>query len=232
MTPGIPLPYLPSNDDWVAITLVVCFLLSSYVLSRSRKFLLQLLKEFVLHRERISLFAIATASDMRYLLLLIGQTCILSGICLHCHFCSQHPELPLRVPSYLLLALYGGSVLLYVVCKWLLYTWTGWIFFDRQRRSLWIESYSTLLYYAGFTLFPFLLLLLYSCAGYANALPIGIALLVLLKILTFYKWFKLFCSNLHGCSLLFLYFCTLEIVPCLVCFKGMGELTDYLIINF
>lgn len=232
MMSGIPIPYIPAADDWVAVTLVVCFLLSAYVLSRSRKFLLQLIKEFVLHRERISLFAIATSADMRYLLLLIGQTCMLAGVCLHCYFCRLHPELPAHVPSYLLLLFYGGCMLLYVLLKWLFYLWVGWIFFDKKRRSLWLESYSTLLYYAGFALFPILLFVLYSGRGLVEVLPVGLFLLAILKILTFYKWFKLFCNHLYGCSLLFLYFCTLEIVPCFVWFKGMGELTDYLIINF
>ena len=57
----------------------VLFFLSAYVLSRSRRFLLQLVKDFLLHRERTSIFATSTAGDMRYLLLLILQTCILSG---------------------------------------------------------------------------------------------------------------------------------------------------------
>lgn len=232
MTTAIPLPYSPATDDWVAATLVFCFLLSSYVLSRSRKFLVQLIKEFVFHRERISLFAIATSSDLRYLLLLIGQTCLLAGICLHCHFCHHYPELPAHLPTYLLLSLYGGCMLLYVLFKWLLYLWVGWIFFDKRIRSQWLENYSTLLYYAGFALFVSLLFVLYTGRGSTGAFWVGLSLLGLLKVMTFYKWFKLFCNHLYGCSLLFLYFCTLEIVPCFVWYKGMDELTQFLIIKF
>lgn len=78
-TEGIPIPYSPRMDDGITVVLLCCFFLSAYVLSRSRKFLLQLVKDFLLHRERTSIFATSTAADMRYLLLLILQTCILVG---------------------------------------------------------------------------------------------------------------------------------------------------------
>lgn len=75
---SVPIPYSPRMDDGITIVLLCCFFLSAYVLSRSRRFLLQLVKDFLLHRERTSIFATSTAGDMRYLLLLILQTCILS----------------------------------------------------------------------------------------------------------------------------------------------------------
>ena len=68
---GVPIPYSPRMDDGITIVLLCCFFLSAYVLSRSRRFLLQLVKDFLLHRERTSIFATSTAGDMRYLLLLI-----------------------------------------------------------------------------------------------------------------------------------------------------------------
>ncbi len=67
---GIPIPYSPRMDDGITVILLCCFFLSAYVLSRSRRFLLQLVKDFLLHRERTSIFATSTAGDMRYLLLL------------------------------------------------------------------------------------------------------------------------------------------------------------------
>ena len=77
---GITIPSSPRMDDAVEGILLGCFFLSAYVLSRSRKFLLQLVKDFLLHRERTSIFATSTAADMRYLLLLILQTCVLSVV--------------------------------------------------------------------------------------------------------------------------------------------------------
>ena len=119
---GVPIPYSPRMDDGITIVLLCCFFLSAYVLSRSRRFLLQLVKDFLLHRERTSIFATSTAGDMRYLLLLILQTCILSGVCIF-NYCNDiQPELVHHVPPFVLLGLYIGISLLYLFLKWILYS--------------------------------------------------------------------------------------------------------------
>ena len=42
---GIPIPYSPKLDDGITVLLLCCFFMSAYVLSRSRKFLVQLVKD-------------------------------------------------------------------------------------------------------------------------------------------------------------------------------------------
>ena len=64
-TEGIPIPYSPRMDDGITVVLLCCFFLSAYVLSRSRKFLLQLVKDFLLHRERTPIRAICCCSSCR-----------------------------------------------------------------------------------------------------------------------------------------------------------------------
>ena len=83
---GIPIPYSPKLDDGITVLLLCCFFMSAYVLSRSRKFLVQLVKDFLLNRERTSIFAATTATDMRYMLLLILQTCVLASVCTFNYF--------------------------------------------------------------------------------------------------------------------------------------------------
>lgn len=229
---GIPIPYSLRLDDGITVILLCCFFLSSYVLSRSRKFLLQLVKDFLLHRERTSIFATSTATDMRYLLLLILQTCVLSGVYFFNYFNEISPGLVDHAPPSALLGMYVGISLLYLFFKWLLYSFLGWIFFDGSTTSLWIESYSTLLYYLGLALFPCVLFIVYFGLSLQITVIIGLFLLLSTKILILYKWVKLFCNNLYGGLLLILYFCALEIIPCLVLYQGMIELNDFLITKF
>ena len=228
---GIPIPYSPRMDDGITILLLCCFFLSSYVLSRSRKFLLQLVKDFLLHRARTNIFATSTATDMRYLLLLILQTCVLAGVAIFNYFSDVQPELVQHVPPFLLLSIYIGVCLLYLFLKWLVYSFLGWIFFDESTTSLWLESYSTLLYYLGFALFPFVLFIVYFDLSLQLTIIIGLVLAFFAKILMFYKWLKLFCDNLYGGLLLILYFCALEIMPCFMLYQGMMQLNDFLIIK-
>lgn len=231
-TEGIPIPYSPRMDDGITVILLCCFFLSAYVLSRSRKFLLQLAKDFLLHRERTSIFTTSTAADMRYLMLLILQTCILAGVCIFCCFNDMQPEAVHRMPPGLLLGIYIGVCLLYLCLKWMIYSFLGWIFFDENVTTLWVESYSTLLYYLGFALFPFALFIVYFDLSLQLTIIIGLILAFFTKILMLYKWIKLFCNNLYGGLLLILYFCALEIMPCFVLYQGMMQLNDYLIIKF
>ena len=169
---------------------------------------------------------------MRYMLLLILQTCVLASVCTFNYFVDVRPELGEHVSPYVLLGAYLALALLYLFWKWVTYSFLGWIFFDASRTGLWMESYSTLLYYLGFTFFPFALFLVYFDLSLQATVIIGLFLVFFTKILMLYKWIKLFCGNLYGILLLILYFCALEIIPCFIMYRGVLQLNDYLIINF
>ena len=229
---GTPISYSPRTDDAIALTLLVCFFLSSIALARGKKFLSQQVKDFVLHRERTSIFDSSTAADVRYLLVLVLQTCVLSGITFLNYFHDTCPALMDHVSSLLLLGIYVGFCLAYFLLKWLLYMFLGWTFFDKNKTNIWLESYSTLIYYAGFALFPFVLFLVYFDLSLTNLLIIGTIILIFAKILMFYKWIKLFFHQFGALFLLILYFCALEILPCLLLYQGMIQINNILLIKF
>lgn len=229
---GTPISYSPRTDDAIALTLLVCFFLSSIALARGKKFLSQQVKDFVLHRERTSIFDSSTAADVRNLLVLVLQTCVLSGITFLNYFHDTCPALMDHVSSLLLLGIYVGFCLAYFLLKWLLYMFLGWTFFDKNKTNIWLESYSALIYYVGFALFPFVLFLVYFDLSLTNLVIIGSIILIFTKILMFYKWIKLFFHQFSGLFLLILYFCALEIVPCLLLYQGMIQMNNILLIKF
>ncbi len=229
---GTPISYSPRTDDAIALTLLACFLLSSIAMARGKKFLSQQVKDFMLHRERASIFDSSTAADVRYLLVLVLQTCVLSGITFLNYFHDTCPALMNHVSPLLLLGIYVGFCLAYFLLKWLLYMFLGWTFFDKNKTNMWLESYSALIYYVGFALFPFVLFLVYFDLSLTNLVIIGSIILIFTKILMFYKWIKLFFHQLSGLFLLILYFCALEIVPCLLLYQGMIQMNNILLIKF
>ena len=229
---GTPISYSPRTDDAIALTLLACFFLSSIALARGKKFLSQQVKDFVLHRERTSIFDSSTAADVRYLLVLVLQTCVLSGITFLNYFHDTCPVLMDHVSSLLLLGISVGFCLAYFLLKWLLYMFLGWTFFDKNKTNVWLESYSALIYYVGFALFPFVLFLVYFDLSLTNLVIIGSIILIFTKILMFYKWIKLFFHQFSGLFLLILYFCALEIVPCLLLYQGMIQMNNILLIKF
>lgn len=122
---GMELPYQLRSDWMVTSVLFLCFILVSYVLAHGKKHLEQQFKNFALSKERASLFDDTTASDVRYTLVLILQTCILSGFCVYDYF-SDHDLLLFRtVPHCLLLSIYIGYVVFFFVIKWLLYSFVN-----------------------------------------------------------------------------------------------------------
>ena len=229
---GTPISYSPRTDDAIALTLLACFFLSSIALARGKKFLSQQVTDCVLHRERTSIFDSSTAADVRYLLVLVLQTCVLSGITFLNYFHDTCPALMDHVSSLLLLGIYVGFCLAYFLLKWLLYMFLGWTFFDKNKTNIWLESYSALIYYVGFALFPFVLFLVYFDLSLTNLVIIGSIILIFTKILMFYKWIKLFFHQFSGLFLLILYFCALEIVPCLLLYQGMIQMNNILLIKF
>ena len=229
---GTPISYSPRTDDAIALTLLACFFLSSIALAKGKKFLSQQVKDFVLHRERTSIFDSSTAADVRYLLVLVLQTCVLSGITFFNYFHDTCPTLMDHVSSLLLVGIYVVFCLTYLLLKWLLYMFLGWTFFDKNRTNMWLESYSALIYYVGFALFPFVLFLVYFDLSFINLIIIGSIILIFTKILMFYKWIKLFFHQFGDLFLLILYFCALEIVPCLLLYQGMVRINDILLIKF
>ena len=229
---GTPISYSPRTDDAIALTLLACFFLSSIALARGKKFLSQQVKDFVLRRGRTSIFDSSTAADVRYLLVLVLQTCVLSGITFLNYFHDTCPALMNRVSPLLLLGIYVGFCLAYFLLKWLIYMFLGWTFFDKNKTNIWLESYSALIYYVGFALFPFVLFLVYFDLSLTNLVIIGAIILIFTKILMFYKWIKLFFHQFSGLFLLILYFCALEIVPCLLLYQGMIQMNNILLIKF
>ena len=229
---GTPISYSPRTDDAIALTLLACFFLSSIALARGKRFLSQQVKDFVLHRERTSIFDSSTAADVRYLLVLVLQTCVLSGITFLNYFHDTSPTLMNQVSPLLLLGIYVGFCLAYFLLKWLIYMFLGWTFFDKNKTNIWLESYSALIYYVGFALFPFVLFLVYFDLSLTNLVIIGSIILIFTKILMFYKWIKLFFHQFGALFLLILYFCALEILPCLLLYQGMIQMNNILLIKF
>ena len=228
---GDCMPYRLSTDNGITALLFLCFFLVAYVLSYGKKFLLQQAKDFTYIKDRGNLFSASTAADVRYRFLLFFQTCVLLGISFFDYFYDNTPGLLDKCSPIVILSVYIGILVLYFFFKWLLYSFLFWIFFDKIRTIAWLDAYSTILYYFGFSLFPLVLLMVYFDLSPSILLPIGLGLIIFAKILIFYKGLKLFFNNLYGLFCLIVYFCALEIMPCFVLYQGLIQVNNLLLIK-
>ncbi len=109
------------------------------------------------------------------------------------------------------ICIYAGYVMSYCLIKALLYTIAGLVFFDKKKNEQWLKAYLFLLSCEGVLLFPVVMLLSYFDLSLQVAVIYTMIVLVLVKILSFYKSYLIFFKR-NGLFLqIILYFCALEV---------------------
>ena len=218
---GITIPYRLRTDDVITGLLLLCFIITAYVFAFGKKSLIEQAKSLFTRKDQSDPFGRGTASELRHRIMLRIQTCILLGIFIFNYFHDYNPSLFERSSIYIVLGTYTAVCVTYYAIKWIIYKFLGWIFFDKNITSSWLESYSTIINYLGICTFPLILLMVYSELSASTILIIGFILIIIAKILMFCKWLKLFFSNLYGLLYLIVYFCALEILPCILLIQGL-----------
>jgi hypothetical protein len=218
---GISMPYRLRMDDGINGLLLFCFILTAYVFAYGRKAIVEQIKNLFSRKEQTDFFGKATASDLRHRIMFRLQTCILMGIFTFGYFNDYNPSMFDQKSIYWVLGIYIGIGIAFYAIKWIIYSFLGWVFFNKNITSAWLESYSTIINMLGLCYFPLVLLMVYYDLPASTILIIGLNLIIFAKILMFYKWLKFFFNNLHGLFFLIVYFCALEILPCFLLVQGL-----------
>ena len=106
------------------------------------------------------------------------------------------------------------------------------LFFDSGRNKKFLTSLLYLSSLEGLLLYPALALLAFMHLPAQNAIWYCIFVLILVKILTFYKSFTIFFKQNDLFLQIILYFCALEMVPLISLWGGLSVIVDILKINF
>ena len=226
---GEPLPYLLSADPMMTITLFICFILMSFVVFRGYRYIHKEAKDIFLNRDRGSLFDEVSSVDGRILVLLVLHACLMWGICGYRYLIDTTPLLLEAYPHLLLLAGCSASVVLYIIFKLLAYRIINSVFFQKDRNKRWIKAFVNLHIGAGMLLFPLVLLIVYFNLPPSTTALSLLIVLFLVKISLLFKCFSNFFEKIYGAFHLILYFCTLEIIPDLLLWKGMEIISNNLI---
>lgn len=221
---GEVVPHLLRSNDWVIGVLLCSFMIIAYVFSQDKLSIYQRIRQFFFSHEHGE-YSMFNFND----LLLILQCCLLCGLLLT--FCDVQQPTPGYTSEhiFLLWVQYSGFALLYCMAKWIIYRFVNWVFFDKKGNNVWIKSYFLIISMFGVLLFPASLLLIFLNLSAFYCCIFFAFLFVLANFLLLYKAFCTFFKGLHGLFYLFLYFCTLEIFPILIIWKGMGLTNSILI---
>lgn len=230
---GDPRPYSIRTDDILTGILLACLMVAALALSRTRFFFFQQARNFFRIQRTDNVFEMTgTTGENRVQLFLCLQTCLL---CALLSFVYTHNNIATHFSldsPYELILIFMGSFVAYFLIKALLYSVVNNVFFDARRNMQWLRSFVFLTAIEGLLLFPLVMLQSYFNFSTNGALIYLIIVLTIVKFLTFYKcWAIFFRQNVVSLQI-FLYFCTLEIVPLLSMVGVLALIVDHLKINF
>ena len=227
--PGDELPYRFKDDSFVTITLILSFFLMTWVFTRSRHYLSAQASEYFNNRKHRSSTSDNLHNELNGKALMIFQTCFIVGLIFFDLTQSIQEEVFIHIDPYKILGCTTGLCLAYYVLKILAYRFVNSIFFDRQQCSIWNETYLLHILLTGMIQLPLVLLIVYFDLSFTRLLTLFIALVVIAKTLLLYKCHHIFFNYTLGWVHLFLYFCTLEIVPLLFLVRAMVYANNFLL---
>ena len=180
----------------VTSLMFICFVLVSYVLMRSSKYIQSQFSFFFSNKDRYGLFDNNTSSDVRYALILLSQTVLFSGFCLYDFFSTYDKFLFASVPHVYLLLLFIIVIALFILIKWAVYMFINWIFFYKTKQKLWISSFSSVIIGADFFTFSPLSYLLFIFDLKMRRLSVILFVIVILIGKIYYYFYKCFSTFL------------------------------------
>ena len=228
---GDPIPYTFQNDSFVTGILILCFLLITFTLSRISSFLLKQTKQFF-SAPKTEQILTETGSEIKFQFLFMFITCLLYAL-LYFFYTNHFKEYTFITSSeYILLGIFGLIILTYMLTRMFLYTIVNNIFFDNKKNLQFQASILLITSLEGVVLFPLVLLLAYFQFSLQNAIIYTVTIVILAKLLTFYKSYAIFFNQKGGFLQIILYFCALEMIPLMMLWSGLLVITENLKINF
>ena len=209
---GDPVPYTVKSDDTISLLLIVSFIIATISFSRSKHFLARQAKSFfyVSHRESsIS----ETLNEIRFQVFLVGLACLLWALLQYFYTIHYVSTTFVLSSQYHLIAIYFAMNTGYFATRSLLYSIVNNVFFGRKKNLQWQKTLLFLTAIEGVLIFPAAILQSYFEVPIEHVTIYALSIVILVKLLTFYKTYTIFFHQTRLFFQIILYFCALEMVP-------------------
>ena len=226
---GDPVNYTVRNDDAITCMLLFCFMMATIVFSYSRQLITHQLKAFFYPPRKESIITLTTS---RFLYFLGLQTCLMMGIMYYFYTINYVTDDLLIDTPYILIGIFSTIFLAYFLGKTFIYYLVNTIFFDSKKRGHWTWTQSFITALEGIALFPAVMLEVYFTPAIQNVAFYFVSIVILAKILTFYKCWSIFFRQKSIFLQISLYLCALEIVPMLALWGTLVMITNELKVIF
>ncbi len=214
--------YLLMNDNIITIGVILLFVLFTFVLYRSRIVFLYRFSTFFSSRQIYAPNEIKTSEqELVDIITLILIGCLSVSVIFYSDFIyAEHSG-----PRYDLLSYIFICITLYIVAKWLIYSLINWTFFNTSKGQSWTSAVFFSIAVVSTIAFPLSLLQIYLSIKIFDITFCIVAVVILQKILLLLKLYVNFRPQQYGCVLFFLYFCSVEIMPPLIVWRILKEMT-------
>lgn len=217
---GFPLtatPFRLSHNGWSYPVLLLCALLLCGILRRMKGKVRDLLRSFFFpipgkKDDPTAEDPVGLATRLMAVMLLTISATLATFVFTQ----SDVSYYPFPETPYLLLAVFAVAWLLFFLMKRLAFGFVNWIFFRSEKIFTWTRA-NTLLLTVESLLMLFLALAAVFLPVRSDGLMMAtLVVLAFVKILLLFKTYQIFFPKLYGTLHLFVYFCTLEMMPLLV----------------
>lgn len=229
---GDPVPYTIKGDNTITALLLGCFVLALIAFSKSRRFLFRQAKDFFYEPRTFTSEFSETTNELRFQSFLVLQTCLLFALVSFLYTQECVADTFILSSQYELVAIFFGVFVAYFVLKMLVYWFVNGVFFGKKKSARWLKSFLFITSVEGVALFPLVMLQSYFDLSIHNAVFYVAFVIILVKILLFYKSYVVFFNQKNFFLQIILYFCALEIMPLLSLGGALVKIVDYLKINF
>ena len=229
---GDPVPYSVRGDDVITSLLLVFFVLAVIVYSNIRGFFSRQAKNFF-HTPHEGVTSMTqTATEARYQVFIVFLTSPMLATLYYFYSLHYNGDFYILRSQYYLILIVWAIFLVYFLVKMGLYSVVNMVFFDGKRNGQWIRSLLFLIALEGLMSIPAIVMGPYFDMSIHKVEIYFTIMLVLVKLMTFYKCYIIFFrQNVVGLQII-LYLCALEIVPLLALWEILDVTANNLIINF
>ncbi len=220
-----PLPRtpLPGYDTGVITLLILVFVVLAINMRHYSTFLKTFTKNLWQVRSRSNVFDDHTVSETRVLASLVLLVCVCEGVLLYFLMVATQASTVATahsMPVFQTIGLLSLLAVAYYLFQLLSYRLVGYVFTSRFKAVQWVEGFNASQSLLGLALLLPVVILLFNPA-YTVELIWGCGVLyVIARLIFICKGFRIFYHNLFSLVYFFLYFCTLEIVPLIIVYKG------------
>lgn len=213
---GVLSPSTPGSEPWVFIVLLGLFFLLAIGLIQSGKSFMQIFKSYFSRK--------AMENQLIYPVTNIAHSQWLITVFAICVFALLTYEITFLLPGKFQLLKFGTYCVIFAgfyILKLLLFEMVGNTFFDKKTTKNYKNLYTGIVNILAVLLYPILILYTYQPESWRTPLLISALMLsALFYIMLIVKLFQIFYSKPLALFYIFLYLCTLEILPILLLIRA------------